>query len=182
MGKKKAKELKITETKPIVYSGKVILKTVKNGKVTSTKVQHNNGTNALFDFLLSCLAGAYATELKPNYITPILKTNTENIYNYATNGVCTNISAFNLSLSLRDKAPYIEYNFYLSHMNDYQTTGIDGLALYCDKYAPKADTEVIKDAQIADNYSMIVLFDDNKKLAENEGLIVIWQLSVANAK
>ena len=181
MGKKKVKEIQIKETKPIVYSGKVILKTIKNGKITSTKVQHNNGTNALFDFLLSCLAGDYATELKPNYITPILKTNTENIYNYATNEMCTNISAINLSLSLGDKAPYIEYNFYLSHKNDYQTTGIDGLALYCDKYAPKADTEVNKDQQIADNYSMIILFDENKKLAENEGLIVIWQLSVANA-
>ena len=181
MGKKKVKEIQIKETKPIVYSGKVILKTIKNGKITSTKVQHNNGTNALFDFLLSCLAGDYATELKPNYIIPILKTNTENIYNYATNGVCTNISAINLSLSLGDKAPYIEYNFYLFHKNDYQTTGIDGLALYCDKYAPKADTEVNIGQQIADNYSMIILFDENKKLAENEGLIVIWQLSVANA-
>ena len=127
MGKKKAKELKITETKPIVYSGKVILKTVKNGKITSTKVQHNNGTNALFDFLLSCLAGTYATELKPNYITPILKTNTENIYNYATNGVCTNISAVNLSLSLGDKAPYIEYNFYCllgSHIYNTDSTRV----------------------------------------------------------
>lgn len=177
---KKLKTVKVQETKPIIYSGKVILKTVKNGKITSSSVQHNAGTNSLFNFLLSCLAGKYDTKLKPDYITPILKTTTEGVYNYATYNVCAKISDIKVISGSTGKNPYIEYNFYLPSKVDYQTTGLDGLALYCSKYAPNAEEEVNKGQNIASDYSMIVLFDETKKLAENEGLIVIWQLSVIN--
>lgn len=181
--KKKQKIIKVEEKQPIVYSGRVVLKTIKNNKIVSTSVHHNKGKEPLFDFLLTCLAGKFDKTLRPVYVTPIIKGNKEDVYMYATNQeipFINNIDFYTQSESSATTDRYIEYNFYLPSKYDYQTTGIDGLALYCEKYKPDAQKDIVKGKEIAEDYSMIVLFDETKKLEENEGLIVLWQLSVSN--
>lgn len=72
---RKKKVVVAKESQPIIYSGNVIIKKIRNGKVISVKESHNSGYNSLFKFLLNCLAGNYIEASRPQVIMPCRLTN-----------------------------------------------------------------------------------------------------------
>ena len=48
---RKKKTVTVKDSQPIIYSGNVTVKKIKNGKIVSTQTMHNAGYNPLFQFL-----------------------------------------------------------------------------------------------------------------------------------
>lgn len=175
--KKKEKNIIIKESSPIAYSGKVIIKKVKNGKIVSEETYHNAGNTPLFSFLLNCLAGNYSSDLKPQIITPIVR-KSNNTYGYAENRESIPITNIKLLNTENSNIPYIEYIFHIAY-KEYLKSGIDGLALYNLAYIPNKN-DILKDQDIDQNYSMIVSFNERQSSAKEEDLLIIWDLSLDN--
>lgn len=170
-GKKKVDTIKLTKEKPIVYSGQVIIKGIKKGKVTSTKTYHNEGTTELFKFLLNCLAGNWLPEARPSLITTGQLFNGQIIY--VSN---TLRSVSEVYVTGEDDDIYVEYKFLLPGQPQYATSGFDRILLYSEANRPLQ----VVDGQIVDpKYSMIISLE-GKHQSTDEEILIIWQLKIKN--
>ena len=69
----KDKEINISSTTPISYSGTVQIKIKKQNKIISTRVKRNKGSEQMFSFLAWCLYGELKSNLLPKYIVLLNK-------------------------------------------------------------------------------------------------------------
>ena len=175
--KKTAKVLEVKEQQPIIYSGKVTINGIKNGKITSSKTYHNEGTKELFNFLLDCLAGKWLPDLQPRFVCTARDDNHQ--LKYVSNNI---IAAEEIAAHTEGEDPYVEYKFLLPNKPQYNKvggTGFDKILLY---NANKKPAVVANNAEIDTNYSMIISLDKPHKTEIDEEILVIWQLKIENPK
>ena len=172
--KKKTSENKSVINDTFQYTGTVTLKTIKGGKVTSSKTYHNNGGNELFNFLYNCLAGKYIDSSRPAYIVAYYKDAGEN--KYTANGSLNTISATIIEASSTEPA-CIEYRFILPYLSAYTSTGIDGFAVY---NSSKNPISASAGDNVSTDYSMILELNENKKINKDETTLVVWRLQIEN--
>lgn len=171
--KKKTKTVEVVESQPISYSGKVIIKKIKKGKVVSTQVSHNEGTTELFKFLLNCLAGNWLPDSRPSWITTAQRNDSTSTFTYVSDNI-TSISQPPVVYELQT-GPYIEYKFLLPFKPEY-SNGFNCLVLYNNDNKPSS---VVHGQDVEDGYSMRVMFDD-QQASSNEQILIIWQLEIRN--
>ena len=68
--KKKQQQPAKQQTSSIGYTGNITISVQAGNKIISKKTYHNNGSKALFKFLVTCIRGDYATanSMRPFYI------------------------------------------------------------------------------------------------------------------
>ena len=170
--KKKTTTVKVTESNPIKYSGQVIIKKIKNGKVISTTINHNEGTSYLFNFLLNCLAGNLVENLRPCWVYAVQNKN--NVLSYVS-GIPSYIAGVTVQGSGDDL--YVEYKFYLNFQTVYKTRGFNSLVLYSNQDKPTSSTD---GDTIYEKYSMVVNFEDTYTADSDTDTLIIWQLKIKN--
>lgn len=175
MSKKKKKVVTVQEESPILYSGKVIIKKIKKGKVVSTTVSHNLGTRHLFNFLLNCLAGNWLSKSMPQWVTTGMYHSDTNKTTYVADTMSA-ISQAPTVYNTDTDSPYIEYRFLLPQKEEYKNPGFNALILYSDDNKP---LNVVNGEEIDPAYSMQVLLDEVHQ-AELEQILIIWQLKILN--
>lgn len=180
--KKKTKKLNIQEQSGIKYTGNVIVQKLKRGKIVDEFKQHNAWTSFLFEFLLKCLQGNYVSGLRPYWIVPCMKVESEEetYYTYVSSSIRPIMSTKISSLSVTNS--YIEYKFYLPYRPEYLSQGFDTVIIYNSSNKPE---EFYHGEPIQENYSMIVNFSegDTRKIIkanEDEDILITWQLNLRN--
>ena len=172
---RKKKTVTVKDSQPIIYSGNVTVKKIKNGKIVSTQTMHNAGYNPLFQFLLNCLAGNYVDKSRPKWIYTCKKDGTGikyvgNLPNYLNHEPAV------LSVKTGSNENfYIEYKFLLSYSPDFQD-GFSCLALYSENNKPAA---FLAGEIISGDYSMLVTMN-NDITSNGEDILIIWQLQIEN--
>lgn len=176
--KKKTKTVEVVESQPISYSGKVIIKKIKKGKVVSTQVSHNEGTTELFKFLLNCLAGNWLPDSRPSWITTAQRDNSTSTDSPSTKYVSNNITSISQPPVVYElkTGPYIEYKFLIPFKPEYSNRGFNCLVLYNNDNKPSSFND---GDDVANGYSMTVMLD-NQQLASDEQMLIIWQLEIKN--
>lgn len=169
---RKKKVVVAKESQPIIYSGNVIIKKIRNGKVISVKESHNSGYNSLFKFLLNCLAGDYIEASRPQVVMPCRLTNGKLCY---VGNVPNWLNQKPKILAGANDSWYIEYTFLINYNSEF-ARGVDHLVLYSESDLP----EVITNGdEIGGNYSMLVKLGDTVT-STGEDLLIIWQLQIQN--
>ena len=166
------REITVKDKSTIAYSGKVSVQVVRNGKVVNTYTKHNAAGDALFKYLIYCLAGHFAQDLVPAYVVPAYTDSGDNTTKYVGNTV-QDIAYMGAHV---DTSPYyVEYKFYLPYQSQYTSPGFNTLVLYNSSLQLG---EVIDSLNIDQNYSAIVNLEQNVTANPGENLILSWQLQI----
>jgi hypothetical protein len=167
MSKKKVKVIETKTDSLVSYTGTVTIKKIKNGKVTASRVLHNEGGDELFNYLCNCLTGTYNNNLKPAWAVPAI-TNSNSI-KYATNA----IYPIKYAVADRDsnKIPYTEYQFYIPY-SDAIKDGFAYLFVYNSDKKPTPNTS----ENVSEDYSMKLTVKSSDFTLDNEDLLITWQL------
>lgn len=177
MAKRKTKVVKVATNEPITYTGTVTVKSVRKGKVVSSKQFHNNGYAPLFIFLLQCLANTQSYLDRPTDCYAVNKSDTG--YTFVS-GVGTSFANSSITVSKdSDNQPYIEYNFYLPYQSQYLNNSVNAIVLFSQN---GINSSTIEDNGAVDTTkcSMIVDFGEALNITENTDIVVVWRLQITN--